>query len=62
MDNDAADLVARLCTLAGTIMEDTSPVAIVRPADPTMVIAEVRQAGNDIAALANAAEVVARRG
>ncbi|MGE3993333.1 hypothetical protein [Pseudorhodoplanes sp.] len=62
MDKDAAELVARLCTLAGTIMEDVSPIALTRSEDTAAVIAEVRQAGNDILALADAAEAAARRG
>jgi hypothetical protein len=62
VDQDAADLVRRLCTLAGTIMEDVSTVALVGATDPDLAIFKVRQAGADITVLANAAEVVARRG
>ena len=65
MGEDASDLVARLCTVAGMIMEDVLPMALVRPSDLAETegnLASLRQAGLDTAALAAAAEVVARRG
>ena len=64
MVTDASDLVARLCTIAGTIMEDVSPIALTRATDPSTIeptLKELQRAAQDIAALANAAEVVGRR-
>ena len=63
LDKDASDLVARLCTFAGMIMEDVSPIALgsSEPGSEAAAIGQVRQAGLDIEALAHAAEVVARR-
>ena len=65
MDKDVSELVARLCTVAGMIMEDVLPMALVRPSDlaeTDVNLATLRQAGSDITALAGAAAVVARRG
>jgi hypothetical protein len=65
MDHDTLELIGRLCTEAGNIMEDVSPLAISRlPADSQQtrtVIAGIWSAGMDISALAAAAEVIARR-
>jgi hypothetical protein len=63
MVTDASDLVARLCTIAGTIMEDVSPIALANATDPSTIEAtlrELQRAAQDIAALASAAEVVGR--
>jgi hypothetical protein len=64
MVTDASDLIARLCTVAGTIMEDVSPIALTRPGHPSTVettLRELQRAAQDIVALANAVEVVGRR-
>lgn len=62
---EQADLIAQLCLKAGRIMEDQSPnLALVLPETTEGIalrIAAVRRAGEDIAALAAAAEVIARR-
>ena len=53
-----------LCTVAGTIMEDVAQFSLIRPtdaADMTRTIAALHQVAKDIAALASAAEVAARR-
>lgn len=61
--DDAQDLIDRLCTHAGMIMEDVIPTAISAGArfDRSKKIQLIRTASQDMAALANAAEVVARR-
>ena len=61
--DDAQDLIDRLCTHAGMIMEDLSATAILAQAksDRRAKIRLIRSAGEDIAALADAAEVLARR-
>lgn len=60
--NDA-DLIARLMTLAGTIMEDTSVLAIID--DGTMSIGArttaITVAAADIESLAHAVEIIHRR-
>lgn len=58
--------VARLCVTAGMLMEDISPDAISMLSSNSkrrrMKLAELRQAGADIAALLAAAEVLDRLG
>ena len=60
------DLIASLCLEAGRIMEDESPALALRLPGSTTLTAErverARQAGEDIAALAAAAQVLLRRG
>lgn len=60
-----AELIARLCLEAGRILEDVSPaMAMTLPETPDGIAARItaaRQAGEDIASLALAAEVLARR-
>lgn len=60
------ELIASLCLEAGRIMEDESPaLALTLPAstkDIARRVANARQAGEDIAALAAAAQVLLRRG
>ena len=59
-------LIAGLCLEAGRIMEDESPaLALILPKSTTKIaehFATIRQAGDDIADLAAAAEVLLRRG
>ena len=55
------DLAERLLTLAGTIMEDVAPRAIII-GDIDERISAVRAAGRDIAVLAEAARIVSERG
>ena len=59
------DLMASLCLEAGRIMEDESPaLALTLPESTTEIavqLATARQAGEDIAALAAAAQVLLRR-
>lgn len=38
MDDDMIELVRRLCVKAGMIMEDASAVALLLPADPSLLI------------------------
>jgi hypothetical protein len=63
--DDANELVARLSTAAGIIMEDSSPIAISRLPDESGEIDErlngLEQATRDANALIQAAQVVARR-
>ena len=60
------DLIAGLCLEAGRIMANESPeLALTLPASQRAIaarLAEVRQAGSDIVALVDAAEVLLRRG
>ncbi len=63
-EEDAQQLVARLCTVAGMLMEDTLPTALFRPArveEITSNLATLSAVAADKAALIGAAEVVARR-
>ena len=61
--DDAQDLIDRLLTLAGIIMEDASAVALVieNGGDRTARIAATAQAAGDVSALTMAAEVALRR-
>lgn len=60
------DLIAGLCLEAGRIMEDESPaLALILPESAVSIaerVVRIRQAGEDIAALSAAAQVVLRRG
>ncbi|MDP3676490.1 MAG: hypothetical protein Q8R44_15560 [Novosphingobium sp.] len=60
------ELIASLCLEAGRIMEDESPaLALTLPGSTTGIavqLATARQAGEDIATLAAAAQVLLRRG
>ena len=62
---DLLELVSGLCLDAGRIMENESPaLALTLPpesADIAHRLAAVRQAGDDIASLATAADVLLRR-
>lgn len=64
--HEPLDLVAGLCLEAGRIMEDQSPsLALSLPASTKEVarrLGNAWQAGEDIAALAAAAQVLLRRG
>lgn len=62
--DESRDLIDRLCTRAGMIMEDVSVVAIVtgRESDAASRIEQIRVAAADIGALAEAASVILRRG
>lgn len=64
-DPGIAELVQRLCLEAGRIMEDESPaLAMAQPTSSDRLAARLiraREAGEDIAALVAAAEVIARR-
>ena len=62
--DDIRDLIDRLCTWAGMIMEDVSPVAISTggESDAALRIEQIRAAAADIGALAEAASVILRRG
>jgi hypothetical protein len=60
--DDTDKLIDLLCTLAGMIMEDVSPLAVTVGAkvDRNEKIKVIQAAAQDIAALAAAATVVAR--
>lgn len=62
MDEDE-ELIERLLTAAGSIMEDTSEAALIRGGAHAIAarIAAVDAAGADIATLARAAAIVRRR-
>lgn len=61
--DDTNELVARLTTAAGTIMEDACPVAIsVHPTDQVVsTLEELEQATSDANLLIKAARVLASR-
>lgn len=61
--DDANELVARLTTAAGIIMEDASPVAItVHPTDRiSLVLDELERATSDANSLIKAARILAAR-
>ena len=60
---DETNLIARLLTLAGSIMEDASPVAIIDSGERSLDqrIAEVAVAADQVSALVGAAKVVRAR-
>ena len=62
---DLHDVISGLCLEAGRIMENESPaLALTLPQGSSEIahrISAVRQAGDDIASLATAAEVLLRR-
>lgn len=64
MDDDDHDLIARLCTRIGMIMEDASPIALgvggMDHARRRAAIAELSAAASQIAALLTAAELLLR--
>lgn len=63
-EGDAERLIAKLCTVAGMLMEDTLPTALFRTASAEEIASNLATLGvmaADIAALIGAAEVVARR-
>jgi precorrin-6B methylase 1 len=59
MDSDTYDLIAQLCTRAGMVMEDTQLIALTIGSLPSeeqvAAIDAIKQAGERIVALANAA-------
>lgn len=62
--DDAKDLIDRLCTLAGMIMEDASAEAVAIETDRNKLTSKIRTIRNsaaDVATLADAAMVVLRR-
>jgi hypothetical protein len=64
MDSDTTDLIRKLCTRAGMLMEDISLLAITAPLDrPGALqesIAAIAQGCDDMRSLIAAAEVLAR--
>ena len=62
--DDTQELIDRLCTWVGMIMEDVSAIAILRSgeSDATSRIEQIRAAASDIGILAEAASVILRRG
>jgi hypothetical protein len=64
MDRDTTDLIRRLCTRAGMLMEDMSLLAITAPPDrPGMLqesVTTIARACDDVRALISPAEVFAR--
>lgn len=63
MDVDANDLVIRLCTRIGMLMEDSSPIALsmgtLTPNETLRTLTELEQAIEQMASLINAARVIA---
>jgi len=48
MDDDTADLIAQLCTRAGMIMEDASPLALTIASTDTDLGTVLRQLGRAV--------------
>ena len=63
--DETNELVARLCTAAGIIMEDTSPIAVSRLSPKAekvrATLSNLEQATRDANLLVQAAQVLARR-
>ncbi|MBA3668002.1 MAG: hypothetical protein H0W65_09795 [Sphingomonas sp.] len=55
------DLIEQLCTAAGIIMEEASPIAIVRGGNRADRIRQIANAGRKILALAEDASVLSAR-
>lgn len=53
-------LIEQLCTAAGVIMEDVSPIALVRGGNRANRIRQIANAGREILALTEAASVLAK--
>jgi hypothetical protein len=64
MDSDTTDLIRKLCTRAGMLMEDMSLLAITAPADRPGALQEIVRTllpgCDDMHALIAAAEILAR--
>lgn len=58
---DFDNLIEQLCTAAGVIMEDVSPIALMRAANRAKRIKRIAKAGREILALAEAASILAER-
>ena len=58
---DIDDLIEQLCTAAGIIMEDVSPIALMRGGNRADRIRQIANAGREILALAEAASVLGAR-
>jgi hypothetical protein len=56
---ESDNLIEQLCTAAGIIMEDASPIALVRVGNRTDRIRQIARAGREILALAEAASALA---
>lgn len=61
MDEDRQELIARLCTVAGMIMEDASATAITSQEELPRRVAAITIAGRDITAMAAAANALLER-
>lgn len=55
------DLIDQLCTAAGIIMEDVSPIVIMRGGNSVDRIRQIANAGRALLALAEAASALAER-
>jgi hypothetical protein len=62
MDTEGLDLIKRLCTQAGCIMEDASVLALMWDDEPTLEarLGALSSAADDIKVLVDAARVLAR--
>ena len=64
MDDDVADLIRQLCTRAGMIMEDASPIAlgirVRQPQDLFRALEELKKSAAQIVALIDAAKALTR--
>ncbi len=62
MGDDTADLILQLCTQAGMIMEDTSPIALTvrvdHEAELNLALASLRKAALQIVLIIAAAEAL----
>ena len=59
---DADEMIGRLCTIAGMVMEDTIDAALIGATGSfSERLAVILQAGEDVSAIASVAAIVARR-
>ena len=55
------DLIEQLCTAAGIIMEDVSPISLIRGGNRAHRIRQIANAGREILALAETASLLLAR-
>jgi hypothetical protein len=60
MDDETRDLVIRLCTRAGMMMEDVSPVAILMPRDDEATSLAIARIVADVATICRLVDAAER--
>ena len=59
MDEAKRDLIIRLCTRAGMMMEDASPIAIILPSDDRALAGAIARVVSDVATISRLIETAA---